>query len=575
MEPIKSFFRSKAKVSILIVILTVAGYFIYKHYSAQAAPTRYVLGKVRKQTIVTSISGSGQVSQDRSVDITPTSAGKLTSVNVKQGDKVKAGQTIAIVDETNNSLALSQARASLASAQASYDQTLAGATNSDLELSQLSVDSAQQELDTAKTNLQTITKQQAQAVSTAQTNLYNGGLQAIPTPNNIGSATITLSGTYTGMQPGNYKISVYIYNNTGAGQQFSITGAETDTEAINKLSPSPLGTSGLYIQLSGTAYNNDTWNITIPNTTATVYNSNYIAYQNALINQTSAIATAQNQITLAQNNLKQVQINSNQKKAPPTDQALASAKAQLLSAQTNLESAGINYNNNILKAPFDGIVAKLNYLVRDQISGSTVVATVITNQSIAIIPLNEVDVAKVKVGDKATMAFDAIDGLAITGTIAQIDQLGTVSQGVVNYNVKITFDVEDPRIKPGMSVSVAIITGTQADTLSVPSSAIKTQSNNTYVLVLDPNKTQSTGGVTGVTSTAAPTQVSVQTGATDGTSVQILNGLNEDDNIVVQTIAPAKTTTTATPAVSIPGLGGGGGGFGGGGRGGATTRPGG
>lgn len=564
----QDFFKSKIKVSILIIILAVAGYFIYKNYFTTTVPIRYVLAQASKQTIVSSVSGTGQVSQDRSVNINPPASGKITSINVKQGDKVKAGQTIAIMDETNTTITLNQARASLASAQANYDQTLAGATSQDIQLSQLSVDSAKQSLDSANLNLQTVTKQQAQAVATAQTNLLNAGLQAIPSSGNIGSGTIIITGTYTSTEQGSYKIIVY---NSGSGQQFSVSGLETDTQTINRNTPSPLGTRGLYIQFSGATYNNDSWTINIPNVAATSYNANYVAYQTALTNQTAALTSAQNQITSAQNTLQQAKINLQTKQSPPTDQTLESAKAQLVSAQAQYQNAQINYDNNILKAPFDGTVAAVNNQVGDQVSASTNIAVITTNKSIAIIPLNEVDVAKVKVGDKATMTFQAVSNLVITGTVAQIDQLGTVSQGVVNYNVKITFDTEDDRVRPGMSVSVSIITDTQPDVLAVPNSAVQSQGSNNIVQIIDPSKTQSVSGQTGVTSSVLPAQTVVQIGASNDTYTQIISGIKEGDTVVTQTINPTATKSTAASATSALRIGGGGGGFGGGA--GGATRP--
>src|SRR5579864_7043328 len=111
----KEFFKSlvlnKKRLAMLIIVVLIVGYFVYRHYSATASPTRYVLGQASTQTIVTSVSGTGQVSQDHTVNITPTSSGKLTSVNVQQGQAVKSGQTIAVVDETSNTQALNQAKA--------------------------------------------------------------------------------------------------------------------------------------------------------------------------------------------------------------------------------------------------------------------------------------------------------------------------------------------------------------------------------------------------------------------------------------------------------------------------------
>ena len=94
--------------------------------------------------------------------------------------------------------------------------------------------------------------------------------------------------------------------------------------------------------------------------------------------------------------------------------------------------------------------------------------------------------AKVKVGQKVTLTFDAIEDLSITGEVAEIDTLGTVSQGVVNYAVKIVFDTQDERVKSGMSVSAAIITDVKQDVLLVPNAAVKSNDEQ-YVEVLENN----------------------------------------------------------------------------------------
>ncbi len=553
----KKFFRSlvrdKVKLTVLIIILAVAGYFAYRHFTAPAAQTRYVTAQASKQTIVVSVSGTGQVSQDHTVNITPQTSGKLTSVNVKQGDKVKAGQTIAIVDETNNTIALNQARAALASAQANLAAVQAGSTPQDIQLAQLAIAADQQSITNASTSLQTTKQQDITNVANALSTLLNSTPQAVPSASNTGTGAITITGNYMAAQQGTYTISVYT---TGTGQNFTTSGLETAAGPVRVSPPVALGANGLYVSFSGKPNGGDSWTITTPNTLATNYVSNYNAYQSALTTQANDIINGQNQIASAQNKLQQDQVSLQVKQLPPTDQALQSAQASLTNAQAQLQNAQIAYNNNILTAPFDSQLAQLNSQVGDQVSASTVVAVVTNNQSQAVIPLNEVDVASVKTGDKATMTFDAISDLTLTGTVVQIDNIGTVSQGVVNYNVKVAFDVEDPRVKAGMSVNVAVITDTQPDVLTIPSSAIKTSNNNKYVLVLDPAQTQSVAGQTGVTTTIAPKQVSVQTGATDGTNTQIISGLSEGDTVVTQTISSAKTTTAASSSV-IPGLGGG------------------
>jgi hypothetical protein len=174
------------------------------------------------------------------------------------------------------------------------------------------------------------------------------------------------------------------------------------------------------------------------------------------------------------------------------------------------------------------------------------------------------------------MTFDAVPGLTLTGKVVEIDNIGTVSQGVVTYNVKIAFDTEDPRVKPGMSVNVSIITNIAADVLTVPSTAIQTLGSSSYVLKLAPSQTEAVAGQAGVTAKVAPTRVTVQTGVSDDTNTQITSGLNVGDSIVVQSITTTSTKSAAASATSALRLGGGagfGGGGGGGFGGGAAARP--
>lgn len=580
---LKSLFTNKKRLAITVAVILIVGYIGYSRFSTSAAPTSYVLAQASTQTIISSVSGTGQVSQDRSVQLTPPGSGKLTSVTAVQGQTLAMGQTIAVLDETNNTISLNQAKANLVSAQATYDQTLAGTLPTDIQLAQLTVQSDQQSVADASSSLQSTIAQQQQDVANSLSNYLSSGLQAVPTnTNNQNSSNPTISGSYTGTNQGSYKISV---SNTGSGQEVDISGLESSTQNFSKNVPLLLGTKGLYITFTGNAYNNDSWTVNIPNPLSSSYTSNYNAYQSAITSQQTAIQNAQNQLSSAQNKLQQDQINLQVKQEPPTDQQIESAKASLQQAQASLQNAQIAYDNNIITAPFSGVLEQLNNQAGDEVSASTVIGIMGTNQSIAVIPLNEVDVSKVKLGDKATMTFDAVSGLTITGTVVEIDNVGTVSQGVVTYNVKIAFDTEDPRVKPGMSIAVSIITNIAADVLSVPNGAIQTQGNLSYVLVLDPSQTTAAPtGQQGVVAKVPPTQVVVQVGTSDDTNTQITSGsLKAGDSVVTQTISPSNAKTAASSATSALRLGGGGafGGGGGatfrtiGGGGGAAPRPGG
>ena len=202
-----------------------------------------------------------------------------------------------------------------------------------------------------------------------------------------------------------------------------------------------------------------------------------------------------------------------------------------------------------IRAPFDGVVAAVDVQKGDSIGANAAVATVITNNQIATISLNEVDAANVKVGQKATLTFDAISDLTMTGHVSAIDTIGTVSSGVVSYNVTIAFDTQNDQVKPGMSTTAAIVTNIKQDVLLVPNSAIKSNAAGNYVSV----PAQAVNGAASGSSENGVTvkQQTVMIGLADGDNTEITSGLNEGDTVVTKTATQAATQSTqSTSALS-------------------------
>jgi len=180
-------------------------------------------------------------------------------------------------------------------------------------------------------------------------------------------------------------------------------------------------------------------------------------------------------------------------------------------------------------------------------------------------------VAQVKIGQKATLTFDAIENLTITGKVLEIDTLGTVSQGVVTYGVKIGFDTQDEQVKPGMSVSAAVITDAKQNVLMIPNSAVKFAGNTNYVEV--PGDVSSVNQLlanaansTGIALDAPPQQKTVEIGVANDSFTEVIGGLQEGDVVITRTVTAASSTQTTTQSNSLFPVGGtrsntGGGGF--------------
>lgn len=120
----------------------------------------------------------------------------------------------------------------------------------------------------------------------------------------------------------------------------------------------------------------------------------------------------------------------------------------LSQSKISLNKAYEDLADYTIKAPFDGIITGLDVETGDSISRNDVLASVITDDVKAIISLNEVDAAKVKAGNKASLTFDALDGTTAEGEVSKIDTIGEVEQGVVTYDVEITFESPSELLKP-------------------------------------------------------------------------------------------------------------------------------
>ncbi len=517
----------KKASAVIMLILILGGYGIIHSLNGGNQEVRYVLATAGRGTIITSVSGTGQVSASNQVDVSSKTSGNLVYLNATVGQIVNAGTLIAQVDAT-------EAAFELESARLSY-QELINADPDDIKDAKTDVENTHVD---ARTTL----------ISTVST--FIDTLQTID--------DILSSSGYLGYErEGRSRIEEsYIdtardsYNNAddsfdGFHDQYKALGNSSVYTDIEALVVSAHDTSLEVLQATKDAKDavvyvrqrDDEENASAANEAYSSINEAAADVSSVISNLTSA----RNAINEANKTLQDLN------NGPDT--------LDLRSEELSLHQAEQTYADYFIRAPFTGIIASVSAHKSDAVSNGTTIATLITEQKIAEISLNEVDAAKVKTAQKATLTFDAIEDLTITGEVLEVDLVGTVSQGVVSYNVKIGFDTDDDRVKPGMTVSANIITDMRQDVLMVPTSAIKTQGDITYVEIVDQNDSQSSNDqTTGVLLTAPPEAVQVTVGLSNDESTEILSGLEEGQQYIAQTITQG-TTQTSTQAPSLFGTG--------------------
>lgn len=557
---------------ISIGIVLYGGYYFYKKYTTTAGETRYVVTMVKKQTIVSSISGSGQVSATSQIDIKAKVSGDITWVAVKPGDKVRRGQAIASIDSRQAKNAIASAEASLIQSKLQYRKDEAAAPidfqkNND-DLANAKNDLANGYIDTYN-SLSTTYLDLPNIVIGMQNTLYGYDLSSSRTQANVDVLINTFHDEqlpkvqdFSAKAISDYKIARTKYDNALIVYK-QITRA-SDTTTLETLLAQTIDTTTAIAQSLQSELNflstvidvANQYNIGLSNTVTTLQTNTRTRLTTvnndltSLLAQKKSLDSLKQSISTYENNIKLLQVGNNTGNNPIS---LQLEKNNLVKQESDLEDLKLNLSYYTVVSPFDGVVSSVTAQV-GQTAGT--IATVVTNQQVAQLSLNEIDTAKIKVGQKATLTFDAIDSLTLTGTVSEIDPVGTVSQGVVSYTAKITLDTQDERIKPGMTVNATIQTDVHADVLSVPSSAVKTSNGVSKVQVFNP-AISDVGGTTGNLSAVLPEQITVTVGISDGTYVEILSGLNEGEQIVTRTITGTATKTATTPSATSL-LGGGG-----------------
>ncbi len=617
---------------LLVAVLFVGGvYWWYGSTKTGTTAPRYALATASKDTIVTTVDGTGQVSGDRQLEVKPRVAARVTRVLVKVGDKVQAGQQLVELDRTDalksvrdasqsvhdaqislesaklqlaktqapaDSVSVMQAQDALAKAQRDYDTLVAGPTDYQLKQAQADVDTQTKNIRMAveQSMPQVVRDAYDQYVTTLQSiqqSMYKSvqdvdGILGVNKPVvKIGLtrmfSILNDSAEYKARQSYD-AANLAVTASNSLISKLSLENADVDDiEAAAKQADAALDkTSTMLSDMADalqatltssdltqsdldslrTLIDNDRSTINSKITTLNTQEQSITqakdSYETAVINYQKALntlnnlkagptdaerATAQEKIKETQAQLDKLNAGTDALDVKISQNSVDRSLSSLRSAQHKLDDANQELGYYSVVAPFDGIVGAIPVQEHEDVSAGTSVLTLLTSQQMATISLNEVDAAKIQVGQKATMTFDAIDGLTMTGEVAQVSPIGTVSQGVVSYEVQIAFDAQDDRVKSGMSVSTSIVTAVKADVLTVPNSAIKTQNEQSYVEMLSGVKIPSSTSEY-VTTSATPERVTVVTGLANDSLTEIVSGLKEGDSVVSQTIKSGTTQAT-------------------------------
>lgn len=572
-----SFYKQKKFYAIIVIGLTVA-FVAYGRFKAPSEP-QYDTVKVMRGDLIQTVDATGKIESSQDLKLNFEMSGTIGRILISEGAEVKTGQILAELKADDLNAAVAQANANL-------QQRLTGISDEDKRYYAAAVDSAKAMLEQARVDGQNAVVQAQAALETAENNLklaeggessaivdnaYKTAVAYIKTAGSALDSALTQADNILGVDNklanDDFESSLSVLDSSKiiqAKDQYAIT-----KEKLNSAKPKylVLTTASSYLDidesldltenvlasmntlltmvgevlrvtppsgnLSQTAL--DAKKTVIENSRATIstnysniilqkqniynaknsYSTYRLAYEKSLSDLNAAQNTMANNINIRQAAYDQALANYESKINPPREVDVAALRAMLYQAQANREKA-------IIRAPIDGVVAKINKKVGEQIMPSEKMVNLLTPHFEITVDIPETDVAKIKLNDVAEITLDAYgDEIKFVGKLVNIDYSATVIQDVVYYKIKVALEETDREIKSGMTANVVLKTDKRENVLYIPSRSLRSGDNGRFVRVLTNGQAQDRQIVTGLR-------------ADDG-KVEILEGLQQDEEIIIST----------------------------------------
>lgn len=527
MQIIAFYQRHRKKIIGGVVALSaIAVLWFFFHRPSQ--PT-YVTAVAARGDLIQTVEAVGTVTSDRDLKLQFSLGGVVASVNVKEGDRVRAGQLLVALRAGNRAAASASASASVAAAQAQLASLVEGTRPEEIAIAEADVQNKRAALESVKTALATTqtaegsAREKLIALQTEAATALAGdtagarttiGQQLVVAENAVSVIRDVLSDNsvqdaaikgnpaeYNGIQSqlpvaqsavdaaradhfsdGDFEEALRALSLTQTAltaatgsldRTFALLGsiAETPsfTSAARETMKNKIAAQRSLVQAGQTTVNTTLRNL---RDSSAGYDTRIVAERSNLAAATGAERRAQSDILTYQSALRsqEAQLALKRAGARPTD--IDAASARVRQAQADLARAAADYRDTLLAAPVDGIVTKVNVKVGEYTPAGPVVTMLGSSPYRIEMFVSEIDIPKVHLAQSGSIELDAFRGTHFKLTVSAIDPAVTFKEGVSKYRVVLDFVYSHDELKVGMTGDAAIVTGKRTGVVAIPLRAI-------------------------------------------------------------------------------------------------------
>lgn len=540
-------------IFIIAVGLVLVSFWIYQKYF-QKGETELLKFKVERGSIEEIVGARGEVVPQKDFDLTFPFPGRIERVFVREGQEVGPGQALIKLETKELEWELEILKAKLSQSQTNLEKLLAGPGEEYIKF-----------LETKVANAEV-------AVSDAELNLKNVKDKAeVDLANLYGDVLDILNDAYTKADDAVRNKTAEMFNNDDPDNP-DLTFMTTDsaieweverkrfraeTELASFKSELDILSSSDYSQLEKALVKaknhleivrdflqkmNDAVSDAVGVVAATLktYRSDlYTARTNVNIaisninNKEQEISSQksanQKNITLAETTLHEAksalslaQAELNLEKAGPRQEDIEIAKSQVKELQSQIEITKEKLRKSTLYSPDSTRVAKIFFEEGEFLNQGEIAVSLFALGFKIQSDISELEIGKIKEidGNEVLIRLDAFPGLEFKGQVVSVEPKEIIKEGDKYYRVNIYFEAEQAKIRPGMSADLKIKISLKENVLKIPELVVYEREDRKFVKVLEGDRVE---------------EIEIKTGISDGQYIEIIEGLNEGQIVVIAT----------------------------------------
>ncbi|HHV62797.1 MAG TPA: efflux RND transporter periplasmic adaptor subunit [Firmicutes bacterium] len=477
-------------IGLLVVVVVSLGIgVVAKKKGVLSPPGKSVETAVaREGRFTATVPGSGVIESSRSYEVRSPISGLVERVYVKDGDRVDRGQVLVSFDSSDLKLQLDEARAALAAARADLAELNASAGSNSLARDDPGKDpkvaQARARLEAARARLAELEAGPDDAeVAQAKAALDEAGVT-------LRDAEVNLSKMRSLFEAG--AVSKNAFNEAVTQEKIARARYESARKQYDAIIEGPT--------------------------------------ESQLIVARSEVKDAEIGLELAINAAR-----SQLERRRALELRIQQAEAACARAERQLADKDV-------KAAISGVVAGVNAKEGGAVQEGTLLMAILDLDRIIMkAKVDEVDIAKVKVGQAVKVSCDAALSREFAGRVERIAPQATLDGSVPKFTVEISVENGDGILRPGMTADARIVVYDREKVVSIPSQAVVEREATGATGTSQEPGARKSRSVVFVVRDGKAREVEVETGMETPTDTEILSGIKPGDEVVVGSYQALKT----------------------------------